>query len=231
MLLGILLILVGAGLMVWAIAKPVSEYAAVNIRLAPRQELNDLVIKVASGYPTDGSMKSLRSHDPEFSGYGVTTDVLYAGRLVAKARPGGRSHCIGFVFEVFMQALDRHQRHTGRPVALFERSPDLLRRFQQEFYGTDGSIGTFVDALIRYNLGHEIRDISHAKRGDLVQFWYRAGYGHAGIIWDLIRNSAGEVCGIRFLQSGHGSIHFEEQDLSTTTSAVAQMFVVRPMAP
>lgn len=230
---GAALLAAGLALMAWNFPLSASQVRRVLPTGPGTVELNPWILTVAAAYPTDGSMKSLGLRDPGFSGYGVSKDLEYSGWLLTKGTPEGKTHCIGFVFEVYLQALEQYRQQRDRSVPDGLGSLQALKQFAGRFYGNDGNRGTFVDALIAYNLGREITDMEQAKRGDLVQYWRRRGTGHAGIFWEWRRDQAGKIIGMYYLQSGGqtGGISFDELwfDLLGSDVERKHVYLVRPL--
>ena len=77
--------------------------------------LNAYVLAIAGCYPTDGSY-AYRCQPMEYDLYnGVTQDLWYKGRVVAKAHPNWTrcSYCCGMTFEVFYRAMQYRNIQKG----------------------------------------------------------------------------------------------------------------------
>lgn len=185
-----------------------------------RSDLNSYILKAVSEYPLDGSYKYIPPKDPAMNGMGVTKDLFYQGQLVATGDPQKRSHCIGWVFEVFLTAQDLAAADGHAKFLIGDGSKETFKIFQKSFYGSDGNMGTFVEALSHFNLGTEIKNHDEVKPGDLIQVWRMGGSGHAGIFKQWETDTSGTKTHITYYQSGVKGIGIMTDSLDRRDGAI-----------
>lgn len=155
------------------------------------QDLNEYILLTAGNYPMDGSYSCMVGEEVNKT-LGVTQNIYYHGKLVAKGDDRNRSYCVGLIFEVYMKSCQAYAEAMGKPsFKLGNITTDDFNIFRKNFYGVDGNKRTFVRTLVEQNLGYEVNDIKLAQPGDLIQFWRHNGSGHAVIFKHLEVDSNG----------------------------------------
>lgn len=170
---------------------------------AKGDDLNRYVLSVMNTYQI-GRYPYLMNTD--YNNYnGVTTDLVYQGRTIAKANPNGNraSHCVGITFEVFFKAMQQRNRSLGLPEDNFNNlSPDELRSFMLTWYVANGSKANsnVAVAVERYGLGKRITNLANAKIGDFIDFSRTNNTGHTVIFVGWIRENQ-EIIGLKYWSS------------------------------
>jgi hypothetical protein len=136
---------------------------------------------------------------------GVTTDLVYQGRTIAKANPNGNraSHCVGITFEVFFKAMQQRNRSLGLPEDNFNNmSADELRSFMLTWYVANGSKANsnVAVAVERFGLGKRITKLENAKAGDFIDFSRTNNTGHTAVFMGWIRENQ-KIIGLRYWSS------------------------------
>lgn len=171
--------------------------------VAKGDDLNRYVLSVMNTYQI-GRYPYLMNTD--YNNYnGVTTDLVYQGRTIAKANPNGNraSHCVGITFEVFFKAMQQRNRSLGLPEDNFNNlSPDELRSFMLTWYVANGSKANsnVAVAVERYGLGKRITNLANAKIGDFIDFSRTNNTGHTVIFVGWIRENQ-EIIGLKYWSS------------------------------
>jgi hypothetical protein len=167
--------------------------------------LNPYVLKVIAAYPLDGSYPYHCSWDPrEYDIYnGVTQDLWYRGRVVAKAYPDGSrcSYCCGFTFEVFVRAMKLRNVQKGLDPDDFNGMTfndlfNLLQLWYIEGKGDSPQLG-----IVSYGLGRAIVDLEDARPGDIGDYSTAPRGGHSIVFIDWLRDDAGAIVGMKYFSS------------------------------
>ncbi len=166
-------------------------------------DLNPYVLSVMNTYRI-GRYPYLMNED--YNNYnGVTTDLIYQGKTIAKANPSGNraSHCVGITFEVFFKAMQQRNRSLGLPVDNFNNlSADELRSFMLTWFVANGSKANsnVAVALERFGLGQRINNLANAKAGDFIDFSRTNNTGHTVIFMGWVRENE-KIIGLRYWSS------------------------------
>ena len=179
--------------------------------------LNPYVLAIAGCYPTDGSYP-YRCKPLEYDLYnGVTQDLWYKGRVVAKGHPNWTrcSYCCGMTFEVFCRAMQYRNIQKGLDPddyngMSFSDLFNLLQLWYIEGPGDSPQLG-----ITSYGLGKKIENLEDAKPGDFLDFSRNNRSGHSVIFVDWTRDAAGKITGFKYFSSnsagvGYGTEHFED---------------------
>lgn len=179
--------------------------------------LNPYVLAIASCYPTDGSYP-YRCKPLEYDLYnGVTQDIWYKGRVVAKAHPNWTrcSYCCGLTFEVFCRAMQYRNIQKGLDPDDFNGMSfsDLFNLLQLWYIEGPGDSPQF--GITAYGLGKKIEKLENARPGDFLDFSRNNKTGHSVIFMDWVRDAAGTITGFKYFSSnskgvGYATEHFVE---------------------
>lgn len=173
--------------------------------------LNPYVLKVVSAYPLDGSYPYHCSWKPrEYDIYnGVTQDLWYQGRVVAKAYPDGSrcSYCCGLTFEVFVRAMKLRNVQKGLDPDNFNGMTfhdlfNLLQLWYIEGKGDSPQLG-----IVSYGLGHAITNLEDARPGDFADYSSAPAGGHSVIFIDWLRDVDGQIVGMKYFSSNLSGTH------------------------
>lgn len=195
--------------------------------------LNPYIQKVIRQYQRQAPILPLNyKEDPK--SLGVSRDLYYRGKKIADGDPQRRAYCIGFVFEIYMQAQNEVPFSRLFRFKVGNGDQDVFRVFRRLFYGTN-SKRTFVEALVTYNLGVKVSRYEDAMPGDLVQFWRTKGEsGHSGIFQGWTYDKKGVIDGINLYQvsfdTGENTIgHYRISTEVAGSVDPAQTYIVRPV--
>ena len=179
--------------------------------------LNPYVLAIAGCYPTDGSYPH-RCKPLEYDLYnGVTQDLWYKGRVVAKGHPNWTrcSYCCGMTFEVFYRAMQYRNIQNGLDPDDYNGMSfsDLFNLLQLWYIEGPGDSPQF--GITSYGLGKKIENLEDAKPGDFLDFSRNNKSGHSVIFVDWTRDAAGKITGFKYFSSnsarvGYGTEHFED---------------------
>ena len=160
-------------------------------------DMNDRVMKLVLGYPTDSSISYWWPKGVDWSG--STRDILYRSELVADDGGVERCFCVGMTWEVYLRAwLEVDAERGGDGDDLHGLSVDDVLELRDDWYVRmlDGPGAAY--ALDRWGLGVEVESFDDWRAGDFVQFWRTDGSGHNVIFVDWVTNDAGDRTGIRY---------------------------------
>ena len=167
-------------------------------------DLNSYVLTVIAGYKPGNYPYLLNTDYQNYNG--VTEDLYYGGRIVAKAHPSGNraSHCSGITFEVFFKAMQARNRKLGL-------SPDdfngmtfaQLKDFQMLWYVASGEkkYNNLAVAIEKYGLGKQIHNWEEAKSGDFLDLSRTNHTGHSVVFIDWVRDDEGKIIGLHYWSS------------------------------
>jgi hypothetical protein len=173
--------------------------------------LNPYVLKVISGFPTDGSYPYHCSWEPrEYDIYnGVTQDMWYKGMVVAKAYPDGSrcSYCCGYTFEVFLRAMKLRNVQKGLDPDDFNGMTfnDLFNMLQ--LWYIEGKGASEQRGIVSYGLGKAITDLEQVKPGDFLSYSTTPPGGHSVIFIDWIRDDQKKIVGFKYFSSNLSGTH------------------------
>lgn len=180
-------------------------------------DLNELVVEVLAGYPTDGTHTY---HWPKAVGWtGNTKDLVYGAEVLAAGDPDGRCYCCGLTFEVFLDAWKLWTLRRGRPWRIVDFDLAAVRRLQKQWFGSAADKTCVRTALVDNGLGHEVEDWEDARPGDFVQLWRANGSGHSVIFVAWVRGADGAIDGIRYWSTQGSTQGIGEREESFLDSA------------
>lgn len=170
--------------------------------------LNPYVLRVIEAYPTDGSYP-YHCKPLEYDIYnGVTEDIWYQGRVVAKAYPDGSrcSYCCGLTFEIFCRAMKLRNRAKGlQPDEFNGLCFDDLFNLLQLWY-VEGKGDSPQRGIVAYGLGQKIDNWEDARAGDFCDYSRNNKTGHSVIFIDWTRDDAGKITGLKYFSSNSGGV-------------------------
>lgn len=173
--------------------------------------LNPYVLKVISGYPLDGTYPyHCGFKTKEYDLYnGVTQDLWYQSKVVAKAYPDGSrcSYCCGFTFEVFVRAMKLRNIQKGLDPDNFNGMTfhDLFNLLQ--LWYIEGKGDSPQRGIVAYGLGQAITNFEDARPGDFADYSTTPPGGHSIIFIDWLRDSEGKIIGLKYFSSNLSSTH------------------------
>ncbi len=185
--------------------KALARAFACEERIADDGTLNPYVMKVISAYPLDGSYPYHCSWQPrEYDLYnGVTQDLWYQGRVVAKAYPDGSrcSYCCGLTFEIFVRAMKlRNVQHGRNPDDFNGMTFHDLFNLLQLWY-IEGAGDSPQRGIVAYGLGATITNLEDARPGDFGDYSTAPAGGHSIIFIDWLRDGDGHIVGMKYFSS------------------------------
>lgn len=167
------------------------------------EALNPYVLKMMQDYQP-GPYPYLLNDD--YAHYnGVTRDILYQGRLLARAHPSGNraSYCVGITFEVFFRAMQERNRELGlSPDDFNGMGWDNLFDFMLDWYAAKGpqTVSNMVVAVAKYGVGRRIANLNTAESGDFVEFIRASGSGHTAVFLEWVK-SGDQIVGVKYWSS------------------------------
>ncbi|MCP4593569.1 MAG: hypothetical protein GY842_22760 [bacterium] len=170
--------------------------------------LNPYVLHVIQAYPTDRSYP-YHCKPLEYDIYnGVTQDLWYRGRVVAKAYPDGSrcSYCCGLTFEILVRAMRERNLQKGLDPDDFNGMGfyDLFNLLQLWYIEGKGDSPQL--AIVGYGLGHAITDWEQAKPGDFCDFSRNNRTGHSVIFMGWTRDANGRITGMDYFSSNSSGV-------------------------
>ena len=165
--------------------------------------LNPYVLAIAGCYPTDGSYP-YRCKPLEYDLYnGVTQDIWYKSRVVAKAHPNWTrcSYCCGLTFEVFCRAMQYRNVQKGLDPDDFNGMSfsDLFNLLQLWYIEGPGDSPQF--GIVAYGLGKKIEKLENARAGDFLDFSRNNKTGHSVIFIEWVKDDSGRITGFKYFSS------------------------------
>jgi hypothetical protein len=155
---------------------------------------NDVVLRLLSGYPTDGTHGYLwdGSYD------GTTRDIWYRDALVAEANADGDCFCVGITFEVYMRAFQEIDATAGGDGILNGLDVADMLEFRTDWYVRDlWGPGPSV-AFENWGVGEEVTDLADVLPGDFVQLWRHSGSGHSVVFLGWQTAGDGTITGMDY---------------------------------
>jgi len=185
-----------------AAARAVADDGAGGPPTVPKAgALNEIVLRLADGYPADGTHRYYWPKGGDWAG--TTRDLVYGGRKVCEGDPKGRAYCCGLTFEVFFRAWEAWCAERGEPFRIGDLDADGVVRLRKLWYGSDRSVGeknvrrTLQHALESTGLGRAVPP-EKARPGDFVQLWRESGSGHSVIFLGWKKDAKGRITAIRY---------------------------------
>jgi hypothetical protein len=83
-------------------------------------------------------------------------------------------------------------------------------------------------ALPEWGAGREITDFEEAQEGDFVQLWRWSGSGHNPVFVNWVRNTSGQITGVRYWgsQSSTNGIGYQTESFGTTSGMNRNRFYI-----
>jgi len=181
----------------------VTEEQPGKVNINQGRDFNRYVLDVISTYKI-GKYPYLMNED--YNNYnGVTTNLIYQGKVVAKANPSGNkaSHCVGITFEVFFKAMQQKNQDLGIPIDNFNNMNwNQMRDFMLTWYVANGSKANsnVAVAVQNYGFGKRILNLEDAKPGDFVDISRENNTGHTVIFIGWIRQNQ-KIIGLKYWSS------------------------------
>ncbi len=192
---------------------PVDKYLASAPPVQDDAEgaLNPYVLKLIEAYPKDGSYPYRCIKEPEYDLYnGVTQDLIYKGRVVAKAHPNNTrcSYCCGLTFEIFVRAMQERNIQKGLDPDDFNGMSffDLFNLLQLWYIEGDGDSPQF--GIESYGLGKKIENFEEARAGDFLDYSRNNSTGHSVIFIEWARDEAGKIIGFKYFSSNSRGVGY-----------------------
>ena len=208
---------------------PVDKWLARSTPVLDDEEgaLNPYVLKVIDAYPLDGSYP-YRCKPLEYDVYnGVTQDIWYRGRVVAKAHPNATrcSYCCGLTFEIFCRAMQLRNIQKGIDPDDFHGMTfhDLFNLLQ--LWYIEGKGDSPRKGIQYYGLGPRIDNWEEAKAGDFCDFSRSTGSGHSVIFIEWTRDPGGEITGMKYFSSNSGGVGYLTEFFSDSGGKVLRKWV------
>lgn len=187
-------------------------------RTAAKAKKHDTVL---NGY-VQQVISTYRGHYPyllnaDYANYnGVSEDLYFAHRLLAKAHPSGNraTHCVGITFEVFFKAMQARNRKLGLDADDFNKMTfDELYDFMLIWYVACGNkqLNNIEIAVEKYGLGRRIGRFEDARAGDFMDISRTNGTGHTVVFQNWIRSDDGRITGIRYWSSQESGVGFNTE--------------------
>jgi len=176
--------------------------------------LNPYVLHVIKAYPPPETGIYPYHCDFKLKEYdiynGVTQDMWYQGRVVAKAYPDGSRcrDCCGLTFEVFVRAMKLRNERAGLPIDDFNGMDfyDLFNLLQ--FWYIEGQGDSPQRGIVAYGLGQAIDNLEDARPGDFCDFSRSTGSGHSVIFVDWVRDADGKLTGMKYFSSNKSGVGY-----------------------
>jgi len=189
--------------------------------------LNPYVLHVIRGYPLDGSYP-YRWEKNEYDIYnGVTEDLVYRERILARAHPNGTrcSNCCGLTFEIFFRSMRLRNLQKGMDPDDFNSMnfDDLFNMMLIWFVVGKGDSPR--EAITYYGLGEAVDDWEEARSGDFMDISRNNGTGHSVIFISWLRDEKDRIAGLRYFSSNSKGVGFLEERFSDTGGKVLREYV------
>ena len=189
--------------------------------------LNPYVLKIIDSFPVDGSYP-YRWEKNEYDIYnGVSQDLIYKGKILAKAHPNRSrcSNCCGLTFEIFFKAMQLRNKQKGFDPNDFNGMTynDLYNAMLIWFVVERGD--NPMRAIEYYGFGERITDWEEAKPGDFCDISRSNGPGHSIIFINWTRDDKGNITGIHYFSSGKKGVGFATEFFSDSGGKVLRKHV------
>lgn len=190
--------------------------------------LNPYVLKVIDAYPIDGSYPYRCTKEPEYAIYnGVTENLWYQGRVVAKGHPNAThcSYCCGFTFEVFLRAMRLRNKQKGLDPDDFHGMTftDLFNLLQ--IWYIEGAGDSPAKGIEYYGLGKIIDNWEDAKPGDFGDISRDNKTGHSIVFIGWVRDAEGKIVGMDYFSSQGGGVGPKTEFFSDTGGKMLRKWV------
>ena len=209
---------------------PVDKYLANAEPVEDDEEaaLNPYVLKVIDAYPLDGSYPYRCIKEKEYDLYnGVTQDLYYRGRVVARAHPNYTrcSYCCGLTFEVFVRAMKERNMQKGLDPDDFNGMSfrDLFNMLQ--LWYIEGKGDSPQRAIVSYGLGYKIEDWEEAKAGDFMDLSRNNKTGHSVIFINWVRDDDDNIIGLKYFSSNSAGVGYATEHFSDSGGKVLRNWI------
>lgn len=184
--------------------------------------LNPYVLQIIDAYPVDGSYP-YRCEPLEYNVYnGVTQNLWYKGRVVAKAHPNATrcSYCCGLTFEILVRAMQLRNIQKGVDPDDFNGMTfhDLFNLLQ--LWYIEGPKDSPQAGIEFYGLGKKITDWEQAKPGDFCDYSRTPASGHSVVFIEWVRDTEGKIIGFKYFSSQKSGVGFNTEFFSDTGGKV-----------
>jgi hypothetical protein len=209
---------------------PVDKYLANADPVTDDEEasLNPYVLHVIEAYPKDGSYPYRCIKEKEYDLYnGVSQDLIYKGRVVAKAHPDSSrcSYCCGMTFEVFVRAMKERNIQKGIDPDDFNGMSfyDLFNLLQ--LWYIEGKGDSPRKGIVAYGLGERIDDWEEAKAGDFMDLSRNNRSGHSVIFINWMRDDDGKITGLKYFSSNSSGVGYGTEYFSDSGGKVLRKWI------
>lgn len=190
--------------------------------------LNPYVLKVIDAYPLGTGEYPYRCKPLEYDKYlGVTQNLFYQGRIVAKAHPNGTrcSYCCGLTFEILYRAMKLRNMQKGIDPDDFNGMTfyDLFNLLQ--LWYIEGDADSPQKGIEYYGLGRKITNWDEAKAGDFCDFSRNNGTGHSIIFIRWVKNPEGKITGMEYFSSNLRGVGYLTEFFSDSGGKVLRDWV------
>jgi len=208
---------------------PVDKWLARATPVLDDEEdsLNPYVLKIIDAYPLDGTYP-YRCKPLEYDLYlGVTQDLWYKGRVVAKTHPNGTrcSYCCGLTFEILYRAMQFRNIQKGLDPDDFSGMTfhDLFNLLQ--LWYIEGEMDSPQKGIEYYGLGKKITDWEEAKAGDFCDISRNNSTGHSIIFINWIRDKDKKIVGMKYFSSNSSGVGYGREYFSDSGGKVLRDWV------
>lgn len=168
------------------------------------QDLNNYVLYLVTTYEGIDSPYLLSQDYEHYNG--VTMDLYYQSKILARANPdGSRScHCVGLTFETFFRAMQERNKRLGIDTDNFNNLTfDDLFDFLLTWYVAKGPKveSNVAVAIEKYGFGKRIIEFEDAKPGDFMDINRVSGSGHTVVFIRWLRGDDNKIIGLRYWSS------------------------------
>jgi len=191
------------------------------------KSLNPYVLKIIDSYPIDGSYP-YRCKPLEYDLYnGVSQNLWYKGRVVAKTHPNGTrcSYCCGLTFEILYRAMQFRNIQKGLDPDDFNGMSfhDLFNLLQ--LWYIEGEMDSPQKGIEYYGLGKKITNWEEAKAGDFCDISRNNSTGHSIIFINWIRDKNKKIIGMKYFSSNSSGVGYGREYFSDTGGKVLRNWV------
>lgn len=191
-------------------------------------DLNPYVLKVIDAYPLGTGEYSYRCKPLEYDKYlGVTQNLFYQGRIVARAHPNGTrcSYCCGLTFEILYRAMKLRNMQKGIDPDNFNNMSfyDLFNLLQ--LWYIEGEDDSPQKGIEFYGLGKKITNWDEAKSGDFCDFSRNNSSGHSVIFIRWVKNPEGKITGLEYFSSNSRGVGYLTEYFSDTGGKILRDLV------
>jgi hypothetical protein len=169
-------------------------------------------------------MRDRRGGGYKLEGSGVSEDVNYGDKTVAKAKGKFEgANCVGATFQAFVEA---YLAATGRKSSdrwIDGFSVERFQKFKALWYSQTevndyhrGSPGALIDA----GLAEPVK-LDQLEKGDFIQYWYgdkTKDEGHSAIVMDTLKDAKGRVTRIYYWSAQERNVKPDDKNVKIDTA-------------